>query len=220
MSSRRPREESGFTLVELMVGVLLLAIVSTAMYSVMLSGVRSSEKSRTVANTAQEARLGFNRMIRDTREAAELTTCTTAPFSRCYRVKIDFNGDGVYENPNSLGDYEDLVYEFVTGDKTIRVNGEPLIAGVQPVPGKEVFTYLSNNLTYDANGDGLTTGPELDSSGVAGVGNGNGALDGPELNYLTSVSYAFRLEQGEACTTGSQDPCETFFAEAQLRNRR
>jgi prepilin-type N-terminal cleavage/methylation domain-containing protein len=220
MRREQPRDQSGFTLIELMVSVLLLAIVSSALYTVMMSGVRSSEKARSVANTAQEARLGFNRMIRDTREAAELTNCTAAPFETCYRVRIDFNGDGAYTNPNSLGDYEDLVYEFVSADNIITVNGETLIAGVFSLPGENVFTYLSNDLTYDANGDGITTAPELDSSGVAGVGNGNGILDGPELNYLTSVSYAFRIEQGEACVTGPQDPCETFFAEAQLRNRR
>jgi prepilin-type N-terminal cleavage/methylation domain-containing protein len=222
MNLMRARDESGFTLIETLVSLSLLAIITTVVYSVMLSGVRSSEKSRSVANTAQEARLGFNRMIRDTREAGVITSCPSVNFNTCYGVKIDFNGDGTYSNPNPLGDYEDLTYEYVAGDRMIKLNGQALIGSVHPIPGKQIFTYLSNSLAYDANNDGVTTALELDGSGVAGVGNGNGAIDGPELAYITSVSYAFRLEQGAQCSAAvsPNDPCETFFAEAQLRNRR
>ena len=220
---RDRRDEGGFTLVETMVALSLFAFLSVSFYWLMFSAVKGSDTTESVVRMSEEARLGFNRMVRDTREANELSACTPTDFSNCYRVKVDYDGNGVYANPNTTGGYEDLTYRYSSLDKEITLNGQTLITGVRTVPGKPVFSYMSNALEYDANANGMTTAAELDASGVAGVGNGNGVLDNPELNYVTSVSFAFRVEHGNRnCSAGitSTDPCGTFYAESQLRNRR
>lgn len=220
---RRGHAEDGFTLIETMIAIVLVGIVTTSLYQVMLSGIRGSETSRSVVRQSEEARLGFNRMIRDTREAGSLTACTPSSFSNCYRVQIDFDNDGSISNPNARGDYEDLIYAYSSSDREVTLNGQTLIGGVYPVPGHDIFDYQSNALEYDADGDGTTSAAELDASGVGTVGNGNGILDEPELSYVTGVGYAFRVKQGKkgcAATASPEDPCEAFYGAAQLRNRR
>src|SRR5687768_17519773 len=120
---RRNRSEQGFTLVELMVGVSLLALIGTGFYTVLFAGIRGGETSRNVARGSEEARLGFNRLVRDTREADQLTACSGQSFTICYHAKIDFDGDGLYQNPNSRGDFEDLTYTHHAGTEQIRLNG-------------------------------------------------------------------------------------------------
>ena len=82
--------ESGFTLVELMVGMLLLSILSIGFYQVMFSTVRGSNRTSDIAEMAEEARLGFNRMIRDSRETTQLVSATGSD----YRIWVDFDADG------------------------------------------------------------------------------------------------------------------------------
>jgi len=89
------------------------------------------------------------------------------------------------------------------------------VTGVEQIPGRSVFSYSSNQLAYDWDGNGVTTAAELDagpSNGVTDIGNGDGQVNSPELQLLSNVSFALRLTDGGRFTD--------FYAEAQLRNRR
>ena len=204
--------ERGFTLVELLVAIALFSVISVAFYSVMISGTDGSQTSRNVAETAEEARLGFNRIVRDTREADSIESAS--PTS--YNVKIDFNADGVYENPNSLGDYEDVTFAYDAVNDVITVNDEVLMRGVLPPEGGEpMFEFGSNLLQYDWDADGITTWQELDRArdfGVVGVGNADGELNEGELPYITDISMNLNVR------VGSSE--ETFTSLVQMRNRR
>lgn len=218
----RLRNESGFTLIELLVTVALFSVLAVGFYQVLFSGTAGSQTARSVVTISQEARLGFNRMVRDTREGDTLGCLPPAdpcPTSTLYNVKVDFNGDGSYDNPNAEGDYESLTFAFDAAAKTITINGETLIGGVEQIPGQPVFSYSSHRLEYDWLGDGVTTWEDLDaapSHGVIGVGNNNRATTtGPdigELSFISYVSYSF--------TVSSDDRTSTFYSRAQLRNNR
>jgi prepilin-type N-terminal cleavage/methylation domain-containing protein len=204
-------EEDGFTLIELLVVILLLAMVTTGFFSVMLSGSRGAETAERTIHSAQEARAGLNRMVRDVREA----TIIDDAGSDAFRVQTDFDGNGAYENPNASGDYESLTIAYDEDDRTITLNGAMLIEDVERAPGTEIFSYSSNFLSYDWNGDGVTSVAELDAApahGVTGVGNGDGVLNYPELSSVSNVSFSFTIDNG----TGKAH----FLGEAQLRNRR
>lgn len=215
---RLDREE-GFTLIELLVAIGLFAIVSVAFYTAMFSGVQGGNTTRSVVQISAEARNGFNRMVRDTREAQRLLDATATS----YNVRVDFNGDGNYDNPTAPnpgatppyagGDFENLTFRYDASDGTIRLNDQVLMAGVRPING-EVFGYSSNILEYDWNGDGVTEWRELDvapTRGVSGVGNNNGVLDSAEWPFISSVHYSIRVTEGERTSD--------FFTEAELRNR-
>lgn len=209
--------EGGYTLIELLVVITVLSVVMGSFYSVMMSQSRGSDAAQAVARQAQEARLGLNRLIRDTREATVLENASET----AYTVKIDFDGidwnaDGdPYDAVNSAGDAEVLTFAYDPAAKEITLNGETLVAGVEPDPGKPVFSYSSNVLAYDWDNDGVSTATELDKAplhDVSGVGNNSGNLDGPELNHISNVSFRFRINVNGQSTD--------FSGEAQLRNRR
>lgn len=211
--------EAGYTLIEMLVGISLLALATTAFMGVLFSVTRGANTSRDVVRVSEEARLGFNRMVRDTREGEEIISAT--PTS--YRVQIDFNADGVVTpqpDANAVGDLEDLTFEWDESSLTVKINGETLIRRVDclrisSLCSGDVFTYSSDRLEYDWNGDGTTEWSELDEAPshlVVGVGNNNGVLDGAELPFISNITYAFELQDGGADSE--------FFTEAQLRNLR
>lgn len=220
------RSQDGFTIVELMVAITIFGITATGFYSVLFSGARGADRSRSVVRVSEEARMGLNRMIRDTREAGRLVTAS--PTS--YRIEVDFNNNGTYDG-NSAGNYEDLTYAYVPASGTssvcpsrfgpgcITLNGQRLVVGVQPIAGTDVFNYTSNLMLYDCNRDGVTTWQELDQAEVSGrgcparpeMGNANGVLD-DERPFVNGVTYAIRVRQGGSVSN--------FYSEVQLRNLR
>lgn len=203
------RADSGFTLVELLVAVSLFSVLSIGFYTMMFSGVNSAQTTESLVRISEEARAGFNRMVRDTREAQKIEPISSTEFN----VRTDFNNDGAFSNPNPNGDFENLTYEISGGELTL--NDEVLMTGVRQVGGNPFFTYSSNLLEYDWDNDGTTECLELDAAasfGVLGVGDASGACDSGEKDFLSEVGFALGVEDG--------DRSSTFFAQAQLRNRR
>lgn len=208
---KRAKSQTGFTIIEVLVAMSLFAVLAVGFYQVMFASTRNSDQTTSIAHVSEEARLGFNRMVRDTREADTIESADP----NTYNVKVDFNRDGSFDNPNPAGDYEDLTFRFVASDKVITLNGEPLVRGVEKITGLDVFQYSSNFLTYDWNADGVTTWQELDvagSHGISGVGDSNGSLSAGEFPYISSVTYSFRVSENSRSAE--------FYGEAQIRNKR
>ena len=220
-------EEEGFSLVEVLVAIFLFSVLSIGFYQVMFSAVRGSTDTADIAEVAEEARLGFNRMIRDTREATKLVSATGTN----YRIWTDFDRDGLVDQ----ADYEYLQYTYDSttnrltltalsgpagGNPDLITGSEAAIAGtsaetlsghVRLVGTRPVFSYVSNFLQYDTTPvDGEVSSTELDAA--AGLGNNNGVVDGTELTYVSDVNYAFQISVG--------GDSRTFYGQAQIRNRR
>jgi len=171
----------------------------------LFSGTRGSQTSQEITRVAQEARSGLNRLIRDTCEADSLSSASESS----YNVKIDFDGDGSYQNPNVAGDYENLTFTYHAASETIRLNGEVLVAGVDKVAGRPIFSFSSNALEYDFDSNGITTLEELEAAGANGY---SVPAPGTEETFISSVAFEFNVNDGDATTD--------FYGEAQLRNRR
>jgi prepilin-type N-terminal cleavage/methylation domain-containing protein len=211
----RSRDEHGYTIVEILVAMFVFSLISTGFYQVLIAQTKSLDKTRATSRIGEEARVGFNRMVRDTREADLISAASGSGTS--FTIKVNYNADGLYQNPNPNGDNEILTFAYDNATNTVTLNGEVLMEGVKPDPGKKMFDFTSNALEYDWLGDGTTTWEDIDqascpSHGVTGVGDcdlPDPILDAPELPYLTGVEFAI------------SDTAETteFFATAQLRNR-
>ena len=198
------RRDGGFTLIELLIAMSIFSVVILGMYSMLFSTRDGTQTSQDIARISQEARLGFNRMIRDTREAAEFTSAS----STSYSILTDFDGDQVPE----ADQFETVTYAYDAVNNRITIsNGtitETLMEGVTPIAGRDVFAYSSNLLEYDASPtDGVTTFAELDTARANGA-----SLLTDNLLYISHVSYAFQVASGGSTST--------FYTQAQVRNAR
>lgn len=203
------RNQDGFTLIELLVVMGILSAISIAMYQVMFSGARGGDVTEDVARISEEARLGLNRMIRDTREGEEMIAAGPA----AYTIQGDYDRDGTPEPTPTPGGHpaeaERLTFAYDAGAGTISLNGELLLEGVGEVGTTPVFEYFSSNLRYDTNTDGVTDAVEIS----AAVGDGDGILDlATEVALVDNVVYTFTVRSG--------DRISEFHGEAQMRNRR
>ena len=211
-------DEEGFSVVELLVAIGIFAMVSTAFYQVLFAGTGASETARSVSEVSSEARLGLNRMIRDTRQATNITSAL--PTS--YTVDVDFDGSGsITQAParNAGGDYEQLAFFFAGGDIHIAACsaaqgancGEQqttLIEGVAQIGSQPIFSYSTNHLEFDYNNDGVATQAELDSAASFGTS----LTTAERLGYLSDVEYVMSVTDG--------DPTSDFYGHAQLRSKR
>jgi type II secretory pathway pseudopilin PulG len=200
----RADDEHGYTIVESLIAIFILTVASVGFYSVMFAGTRASQTTEDVVRVSEEARSGLNRMIRDTREGQLFSSLA----SDSYNVRIDFDGDGIYKNPNSVGDYESLSFTYHPSDKTIRLNNEVLVRGVELITGTPLFSYTSNDLRYDWDGNGVTTQAELGEAGTRGYA----GVSASDTSLYSNVHFAFRIRVGERASD--------FRGQAQLRNRR
>jgi prepilin-type N-terminal cleavage/methylation domain-containing protein len=211
-------DERGFTLVEVLVTITIFAAVSSGILGVLLSATRGSTTARRVAGISEQGRLGLNRMVRDTREGSVIDS--VSPDQNTFEVHVDFDGNGVITplpSANALGDFEELTYSFDPAAKTLKLNGEVLVHGVECVRDSSnacipAFTFGSNRLEFDTDKNGVTSWQELDGApSTYGVGNGDGQLNW-ELPLISNVAFALRLADGKTKTD--------FHGEAQLRNQR
>lgn len=211
------------TLVELMIAIAVFGVVSVAAYQMLAGQAKGADATRSLARVSDSARLGFNRMVRDVREADLVSNVTwnpsSPPATSSFTVKVNYDGDGTYETG------EILTYSYDPAAATVSLclsnsagtcSGTPevFMEGVSAIPGHQVFDYASNNLEWDWNGDGTTTWEEVDdavSRGIPGVGDDDGRLDGPEIPHLTKIHFSLQLTAGDL--QGS------FVTTAQLRNR-
>lgn len=217
---KRDFNENGFTLVEFLVAIFIFSLVSLAMYQVLFTATRGSETSRNIVKTSEEARLGFNRLVRDTREGREIKS----PSASSFTVEIDFDGNGTIEPspPDPLGSYESITFTFneaAGGAGTISLTAggstEVLMTGVDCIRKGDgtcnpVFSYRSSRLEFDSNADGVTSSAELDAA--PSIGNANGILDANEIGLIDTVVFGLRVKEGSSS--------ENYYAEAQLRNQR
>lgn len=227
------RGESGYSLVELLVGLAIFSVIAAGFMAVMFSVARSTDATADSVRISEEARLGLNRLVRDVREAGwiDLSSTSAAGPHDSFTVKIDYDGDGAYANPASgtaQGSYEIVTYTYDDPGNRITLTApgtgtETLVTGVDCVRNDSgackgpVFSFTSNRLEYDWSGDGVTTVPELDQAACNGVTTldpvcQNNTLVEKELASVTNVNVAVALTVGGRKTN--------YYGEAQLRNRR
>ena len=231
------RDERGFSMVELLVGLALFSLVAAGFISVLFAVARGTDATTSSVRVSEEARLGLNRLIRDTREAGwiELSSTDPAVSHDSFTVKIDFNADGAFANPatgTAQGNYEIVTYAYDAANDWITVTApgvgtETLVRGVDCVNDNgictsDVFTFSSNRLEYDGALDGVTDGvttlAEINAAACPPTNLTtldsacNGTLVDGELATVTNVNVAVEL------TTAGRS--SDYYAEAQLRNRR
>jgi prepilin-type N-terminal cleavage/methylation domain-containing protein len=225
------RDESGFSLVEVVVSLFIFSIISVAFIGAMMSGARGTDATRRSVRLSEEARLGLGRIVRDVREAGWISlpgNVATTDYTS-FTVKTDFDGNGAYANSagpagTAESNYEAVTYAYDAATKSITITAdgfptETLIKGIEPMDGLPVFSFTSNRLEYDWDGDGVTTMNEVSQNACPLQGNSlamdsacNSTLTDKELANLTNFTLAVEVHSGPSHSD--------YIAEAQMRNRR
>jgi type IV pilus assembly protein PilW len=140
-------KSGGFTLVELLAGILISGIVLTGIYSVFISQERAFSAQERVAEMNQNIRAAMDLMTREIRLAgyktstATVTGVATAQPSTI-QVLADLNQDG-----DTLDDKEDITYSYNAGTLQIWRNSAsfPIAENITSLS----FTYrdANNNVT-------------------------------------------------------------------------
>ncbi len=98
---RARRTESGFTLVEMLVAMVLMGAVGSVVFSVVLGARTASGNTVSQHDLNEEARTGLNRMAREMRQATALTAVQNPDGAAYDATRVtsltftaDFNGDG------------------------------------------------------------------------------------------------------------------------------
>ena len=236
---RGRRDESGFTLVEMLVAIVILGALGTVFLSTVLGAQTSAKATSSEQDLNEEARLALNRMAREMRQASALTQVRN-PDGASYdssaitsvTFTADFNGDscidgvtstvGVVCQPYTASNPETLTYcwdpsasvrqlYLIPGSLT---GASCQVSGALPILAGQVtsfkLSYRSNQYLYDADGDGITTWTELDDAGPP-VGNNNGSLGAPELNNVDSIVIALTVS-----TSGPHT--QAYTTQVDLRN--
>ncbi|MBC7677506.1 MAG: type II secretion system protein [Pseudorhodobacter sp.] len=222
----RDQDEQGFTLVELLVSMTIFAVLMAMVTGAVLSNARAVDNAKQLDDINEEARLALLRMERELRQAqvvnaADLFTtgaAGTAGWARSITFSDDFNGDGVIQAVAS--DPETLTYRYLpdaSGNGQIQLTADDAsgTAVDRPILSGHVSDFhlelRSSQYSCDANGDGITTWQELDTSTQAACPHpNNNGLDANELNQIDSVFVTFSVFEGSHK--------QTYSSQVNLRN--
>jgi type II secretory pathway pseudopilin PulG len=211
---REPRD-AGISLVEVLVGIGLFAMLGTLLLGLALSTGKVSTDTRALANVSEESRLAMERMTRELRQSSGLTAVELPAGSpTALTFWTDFNGN---EAPDlNAADPEVITYRWnpATRMLTLTANDATGTAVTRPVLAAQVSLFTvnlqSSKWQYDTDGVPGTTWQELDSAAPP-IGNGNGRPDGPELAYLDLVQISMTVLDGARA--------QTYNTKVDLRNR-
>ncbi len=183
-------QESGFTLIEILVTLMVFTVVMTGMFGFLWGVTHNWRTGKDSADVTENARQGLNRMTRELMQASQVTEADPT------RVSFAVNfGDG----------WQTITYAFQPS-----ANGSPgtiwrssstapgqstLINGVDHVQ----FAYYGNDFRCDANGDGV-----IDYSEILGCGG--------------SVAMIARVDIQLTLSAGNSAP-QSFVQQSWLRNR-
>jgi type IV pilus assembly protein PilW len=143
-------KKNGFTLIELMAGILISAIILAGLYSVLFSQQKAFSAQEQVAEMNQNIRAALDLMTREIRLAGYKTSTSTfdgiaTATSESIRILADLNQDG-----DTADDNEDVSYTYNAGALQICRNGVGL-------PVADNITNLS--LQYTLKDGTVTSAP-------------------------------------------------------------
>jgi prepilin-type N-terminal cleavage/methylation domain-containing protein len=197
------REESGFTLPEMLVTMMIMIIVLFALYSIFDMSLRVFSFGNDKVEAVENARLGLEKMEREIRAAYPYNKTAATPDKHLFDTWTstaitfgnDFDGNRKIECPANAGECEKITYQL-NSSTLQRINS----SGGAPQP---IVEFVS-----DVDGDGKALSFEyLDR-------NGNIATDEAGI-------YMVRIKLEVAVDRGIQDEPVTQILETEvaLRNR-
>ena len=195
------RDDSGVSLVEVLVAIGLFGLLSSLLLGFALGTSRVTQDTKQFANVSEDARLVMERLSRELRQANEVTAVQLPTPSSTdateITIWIDFDGNG--DKDQDAADPEVLTYRWEPTAKELTLTANqgggavtrPLLSTI--VSGLTIDLY-SSLWSYDTNGDGRTSWSELDAQGSP-VGNKDGKPN-VELARIDVVAISLTVLDG------------------------
>jgi prepilin-type N-terminal cleavage/methylation domain-containing protein len=130
------KNQKGFSLIEMMVVVVILALIVLGLVTFFTGGVKSWVAGQSQIKAQREARQAIDRMVREIREGEN--------------VKTGSDDDTIVVSIPALG--SELTYDvtYSLSDNTIKRGTTPLIDNVL-ISGEDIFEYYdSSGIKYDS----------------------------------------------------------------------
>jgi prepilin-type N-terminal cleavage/methylation domain-containing protein len=150
------KEESGFTLPEVLVTMVIMIVVLFALYNIFDMSIRVFGLGNDKLEAVENARLGLERMERELRAAYPYdkrngnNTLLTSRTSNSIAFGNDLNGDRKIDAAS-----EQITYGLSSGSPaTLQRNGQPVVEFVEDVDGDGkalTFEYMNANGTTATN---------------------------------------------------------------------
>lgn len=207
----RSGSDSGFTLVELLVAMVVFSMLGGILMSTVVGSAETAKTTKQSTDINEEARLALNRMSRELRQASDIQAASSPDGKTSITFEVDFNGNLSIEP--SAADPEVLTYSYDSTGKRLLLtaNNTSGTSVTQPILASNVTAFCldyRSSLWQHATAsqttscgqvlNGGTTWKDLDAKGTSsGVGNGNGLLDGPELRNVDSIVVYLTVLQGQ-----------------------
>jgi prepilin-type N-terminal cleavage/methylation domain-containing protein len=212
MSADRRRDERGFTLVELTVALMLLAIVTALMFGFLASVLRSTTTTTSDTDAEQAVDLALRPLTQDIRGASLIATTyptvtTSCPagsyptgYTNCLSFTISRPTPGQLTCPKSVVAYglkadgvirEDRTDYSVVGASCTATQvyvGRPMLTGLAngSTPLFRYFDRFGNEL--DPNAGGQTTGPFAEAETVRISVNVQYKKNAPLISYTSDLA--------------------------------
>jgi type IV pilus assembly protein PilW len=152
-ATRITGKESGFTIVELLIYMVMFVVVLGAMYSIMISNTKSYSSQENRVEMTQDLRAAMNLMVREIRMAGcDPEDIDTVGFDNTADDNDDTDADSIsftmdVDASGAIADSEDINYYLNGSQQIVRRTGD---GDVQPVA--ENITDLTFTYMY-ADGD-------------------------------------------------------------------
>lgn len=156
--AKESTDARGFTLTEVLIAIAIFVLALGAMMNIYISGIRTWETTRELADLQAQARLAMNTMVTELRNATRTSTQNPSPNLTIpsapnnkninFRLPGDNNGDGFLTDAN--GDIEwdtnnPIDYQYIPGQMTLR----RLEKGMQTILSRDVQDVQFIDVTID-----------------------------------------------------------------------
>lgn len=168
-------QSRGFTLVEILVVLVIMGVVTGAIYTTFLSTQRQAYTQDEVVEVQQNLRVALDYLVKDLRMAqfmapADETALTTVPG----QMLVDANGDGDYEDTD-----ERPILSLISATS---MHGYARVTGVT-VSGTDLeLDVAPNTMQQFADGDKVRVFRPVDLNPVTNVYSVNGAPSGDQVD--------------------------------------